>query len=532
MKTANCLRGVLCLLGLVSLTFTAVTRASADVRLPNVFSDNMVLQRDQPVPVWGWADAGEEVTVEFAGQSKKTTANEAGKWRVDLDKMDANDRSADLVVRGNNTVKFGNVVVGEVWVCSGQSNMEWTVRYSATPKEVQAAAKHPLIRHFKVPHRPADVPQDNVKSSWTVCSPGTVLDYTAVGYHFAKRLHFDLHVPIGLINTSWGGTRIEPWTTVDGFRSIGHAEFAPAIINKIEKADPTTQAGKRTYGELIAATKKWADVAQAAVAAGKYPPPFPARPNLGYSHQDPARLYRGMVSPLVPYGIRGAIWYQGESNGTEDQTYYEKKHALVNGWRKAWGQGEFPFYWVQLANFTKDHKKPEGNDGYARIRDAQRRALDASNSGMAVIIDIGEAGDIHPKNKRDVGSRLAQWALAKDYGRDIVPSGPLFKGLTIEGDKIRIAFDNVGSGLMVGAKEGFEPAKEVAGGKLARFAIAGADQRWVWADAKIEGDTVVVSSPQVDRPVAVRYAHSANPEGANLYNRDGLPASPFRTDSW
>ena len=403
-------RHTLCLLGVFSFLATSLvaSMATADVRLPNVFTDNMVLQRDQAVPVWGRADVGEEVTVSFGGQTKKTTADAAGNWRVDLDKLDASDQSRVLSVTGKNSIAFKNVLVGEVWICSGQSNMEWTVRYCDDVEKEQQAANYPLIRHIKVPHAPADTPQRNFSGSWTVCSPKTVLNYTAVGYHFAKRLHADLKVPIGLINTSWGGTRIEPWTTLDGFRSVGHAPFAPEVIAKIERADPTTQLGKKTYGELIAKMKLWPKQAQEAVAAGKYPPAYARRPNLGNSHQDPARLYRGMVHPLVPYAMRGAIWYQGESNGTEDESYYQKTYALVNGWRSAWDQGDFPFYWVQLANFTKDNKKPEGDDGYARIRDAQRRALDMKNSGMAVIIDIGQADDIHPHNKTDVGHRLAQ----------------------------------------------------------------------------------------------------------------------------
>ncbi|REK18611.1 MAG: sialate O-acetylesterase [Planctomycetota bacterium] len=533
MTTASRIGRGLVLGGLLALLLGGlVPAASADVRLPSIFTDNLVLQREQAVPVWGWAEPGEAITVTFADQNVKTTAGDDGRWRVDLEAMPASDQSRVLTVNGNNTLTISNVLVGEVWVCSGQSNMEWTVRISGKPEEERRAANYPLIRHIKVPRRPADVPQENFGAAWTVCSPDTVSNYTAVGYYFARRLHLDLNVPIGLINTSWGGTRIEPWITVGGFRSIGHAAFAPDIVRRIETADPSTQLGKQAYGRLIAEMRRWTEDAQTAVAAGRYPPPYPARPNLGSSNQDPARLYRGMVHPLVPYAIRGAIWYQGESNGTEDATYYEKKHALVQGWREAWGQGDFPFYWVQLANFTKDTKEPAGDDGYARTRDAQRRALDLPNSGMAVIIDIGEADDIHPKNKQDVGHRLAQWALARDYGRAIVPSGPLYRSHEIDGDSIRIHFDHVGEGLMVGKKSGYEPTVEVPQGQLARFAIAGAERRWVWADAKIDGDTVVVSSPQVDRPLAVRYAHSANPEGANLYNRAGLPASPFRTDRW
>ena len=240
-----------------------------------------------------------------------------------------------------------------------------------------------------------------------------------------------------------------------------------------------------------------------------------------------------MIHPLVPYGIRGAIWYQGESNGNEGETYYHKKHGLVKGWRKVWGQGEFPFYWVQLANFTNDKNEPRGGDGYARIRDAERKALDIPHSGMAVIIDIGETGNIHPKNKQDVGKRLAQWGLANAYDKEIVPSGPLYKKLEIDGDKAHIHFKHVGAGLIIGQKEGLKPTEElVIDAKLQRFAIAGKDKNWVWADAVIDGDTVIVSHQDVSTPVAVRYAYSANPLGANLYNREGFPASPFRTDDW
>ena len=239
-----------------------------------------------------------------------------------------------------------------------------------------------------------------------------------------------------------------------------------------------------------------------------------------------------MVAPLAPFAIRGAIWYQGESNGGEGEEYFHKTQALVNGWRKLFNP-ELAFYWVQLANFQGANENPAGGDGWSRIREAQRKALTIPHTGMAVITDIGEAGDIHPRNKQDVGFRLAHWALNQTYGKsDLVASGPLFKEAKVEAGAIRISFDNVGGGLMVGKKEGLEPTKEVADGKLARFAIAGEDKQWHWADATIDGDTVVVKSDKVEKPVAVRYAYSMNPDGANLYNKEGLPASPFRTDDW
>lgn len=502
------------------------------VSLPTVFGNNMVLQRDITVPVWGWAAPKETVTVEFAGQKVSATADATGKWQIALKAMPANSKSAVLKISGSNTITIKNVVVGDVWICSGQSNMEWRVAGSLQSKKEAKAANFPLIRHIKVNHQQSDVPLTHFRGKWVQCSPKTVSDFTAVGYFFARSLYEKLNVPIGLINTSWGGTRIEPWTPPVGFTQIKEQKFATAISKRLELADPTTAAGKARYTKTIANVEVWADKAKADIAAGKRPPAMPILPSIGRSHQDPTRLYQGMVAPLVPYAIRGVIWYQGESNGGEGMSYYHKKRALVGGWREVWGQGDFPFYWVQLANFHGDNKKPVGGDGYARVRDAQRKALDIPKTGMAVIIDIGETGNIHPKNKQDVGDRLAQLAMSKEYGKSIVPCGPLYKSHTVEGDKIRVVFDNVGGGLIVGKKTGLAPTVAVPGGKLARFAIAGADKKWVWANAVIDGVSVVVSSPDVPKPVAVRYAYSANPLGANLYNKEGFPASPFRTDDW
>ena len=526
---------------LQSLTFFAFVLTTeplrAEIGLSAVFGDHMVLQRDLSLPVWGWADPGEEVTITFASQVKNTKAEKDGNWRVDLDALEASDTGRELKVTGakGSAKTFKDVLVGEVWVCSGQSNMEWTVNGSMNPIEEKANANYPKIRHIKVPRIPSDSHETTFNSNWQVCSPSSAGNFTAVGYFFGRTLHKKLGVPIGLINSSWGGTRIEPWIPTEGFRIIEKQDFAKGVLNHIESVDPTTEKGKARHLAAINSVKEWSQEAEVAVRAGKFPPKQPASTyvGLGTSHQDPTRLYRGMIHPLVPYGIRGAIWYQGESNGNEGETYYHKKHGLVKGWRDVWGQGEFPFYWVQLANFTNDKNEPEGGDGYARIRDAERKALDIPHSGMAVIIDIGETGNIHPKNKQDVGKRLAQWGLAKSYGKDVVPSGPLFKKLEIDGNKAHIHFDHVGTGLIIGKKEGLKPTEElVIDAKLERFAIAGKDKNWVWADAVIDGDTVTVSHPDVSKPVAVRYAYSANPLGANLYNREGFPASPFRTDDW
>ncbi|MDE0571405.1 MAG: hypothetical protein OSB44_12030 [Verrucomicrobiales bacterium] len=462
----------------------------ADVKLPPVIGSGMILQRDMAVPIWGWAEAGEEVTVSFAGQTKKAKASDDGKWMVKLDSLKANANGAALTISGKNKINLDNVLVGEVWICSGQSNMEWSVKQSINPKEEVAAANQPLIRLFNVPgHTVSPLPKDEGAGQWQVCDPNSVNNFSAVGYFFGRRLHKDLKVPVGLIGSNWGGTRIEPWTTLAGFESVPE-------LSKIAEQVKSYKQDTRVGG----------------------------------GH--PSAIYNSMVHPLIPFAMRGGIWYQGESNGSEGVTYYQKKHALVNGWRKAFQNKDLAFYWVQLANFQKESDKPEGGDGWAKLREAQTQALDIPGTGMAVITDIGAANDIHPKNKQDVGWRLAQWALHQTYGqKNLVPSGPLYKSHKVEGNKIRLSFDHVGSGLIVGKKNGLEPTAEVKDGKLEHFSISGKDNKWVWADAKIDGQTVVVESTEISEPVAVRYGFTMNPAKANLYNKEGLPAGPFRTDT-
>ena len=482
--------------------------------------------------VWGWADPGEVVTVAFAGQSVAATADGSGKWMVQLAAMPASGEGRVLRVSSpaGKPISLANVVVGEVWICSGQSNMEWTLSRSQNSKEEIAAAVYPLIRHMKVNHVATDATLDDLKSQWQMCSPSTAGNFTAVGYFFARKLHGELKVPIGLIGSNWGGTRVEPWTPPVGFRSVSELSELSA---RVDATLPSTAAGKAAYDQFISEVENWTPEAKAKVAAGQAPAPLPTLPRVGGSHQDPTRIYNAMIHPLVPYAIRGAIWYQGESNGDEGVSYLHKKQALIGGWRSLWNQGDLPFYFVQLANFRQATDDPAGGDGWAKLREAQLRCLTIPNVGMAVITDIGEAKDIHPRNKQDVGLRLALWALAKDYGqKDLVYSGPLYKSHAIEDGAIRLTFDHVGSGLIVGKKEGLAPTTEDSEGKLKRFAIAGADKQWHWADAVIDGNSVVLTSASVSAPVAARYAFSMNPEGANLYNREGLPASPFRTDGW
>ena len=477
-------------LTLLTFTFTA----AADVTMPPVLGNGMVLQRDLPVPVWGWADAGEKISVSFAGQTKTAKAGANGKWMVKLDPLKSNNKAASLTVTGNNKISLDNVLVGEVWICSGQSNMEWALGSSMNAKEEVATANHPQIRLFNVPGRTTSpLPKEKGAGSWQVCNPKSAIGFSAVGYFFGRRLQKVLGVPVGLVGSNWGGTRIEPWTTLAGFKSVPElSKIADQVKNY--KADTKVGGGS------------------------------------------PSAIYNSMVHPLAPFAMRGGIWYQGESNGGEGVTYYHKKHALVNGWRKAFQNKDLAFYWVQLANFRQPNNNPAGGDGWARIREAQTKALDIPHTGMAVAIDLADAhnpNDIHPRNKQDVGGRLAQWALHQTYGKkDLVPTGPLYKSHKVKGNAIHLTFDHIGKGLMVGKKIKLEPTAEVKGGKLEHFAIAGEDKKWFWAEATIDGETVVVKSSDVRKPVAVRYGYTMNPANANLYNKEGIPASPFRTDSW
>lgn len=479
---------LICLTAMVMAFFTSTSHG--EVKLASIFSDSMVLQREMPVPVWGWADAGEKITVTLGDQSQSTTAGDDGRWKLQLEDLKANAEGQTLVVAGSNTIQLKDILVGEVWICSGQSNMEWALNGSLNGPEEVAAADHPQIRLFNVPgHTTSPVAKETCPGQWQVCQPNSSRGFSAVGYFFGRRLQQELGVPIGLVGSNWGGTRIEPWVSPAGFHAVAELK---AIADQVDAYTEETKVGGSS----------------------------------------PSAIYNAMIHPLAPYAMRGAIWYQGESNGGEGESYYHKTQALVSSWRELFNPN-LGFYWVQLANFKQPSDDPAGGDGWAKLREAQTKALDIDHTGMAVIIDIGEAADIHPRNKQDVGARLAQWALHQTYKKNqIVPSGPLFKSQQVDGNTIRLSFDHVGSGLMVGKKEGLEATQEVKQGKLERFAIAGEDKQWHWAEATIDGDSVVVKSSAVANPVAVRYAYTMNPEGANLYNKEGMPASPFRTDAW
>ncbi|MHB8902943.1 MAG: sialate O-acetylesterase [Thermoguttaceae bacterium] len=489
--------------------------ARADVKLPAILGDNMALQRDVQIPVWGWADAGEKVTVTLGDQSKTATADTAGKWMVRLDALKEGG-PLSMTVRGKNSITVENILVGEVWVCSGQSNMGFAVRNANNAEEEIASANYPEVRLFSVPLVGTQEPQYDCNGKWVVCSPETVGTFTAVGYFFGRELHKNLKIPVGLINTSWGGSSCEAWVR----HSILEADPAYArLLAEFEKqcAQYNPEAAKAKYEEQLA---KWKAIAREARGDGKAAPAAPRAPQDPRSGQHrPANLYNGMILPILPYAIRGAVWYQGESNAGRAYQYRDLFPKMIRNWREDWGQGDFPFYFVQLANYMQVRDEPV-DSAWAELREAQTMTMSLPKTGQAVIIDIGEAGDIHPKNKQDVGKRLALWALAKDYGRELVYSGPMYKSMKKDGSKIVLSFDHVGGGLVA---KGGEPLKG--------FAIAGEDKAFVWADARIDGDTIVVSSPKVTEPVAVRYAWADNPI-CNLYNREELPASPFRTDQW
>ncbi|MBI3272576.1 MAG: sialate O-acetylesterase [Planctomycetes bacterium] len=481
----------------------------------------MCLQAGAPVPVWGTATPGEAVTVTLGEQRREAKADADGRWRLRLDPLQAGAGGVpagggpmEMVVAGGNTIHFKNVVVGEVWLCGGQSNMAFAVNGVTDARTEIAAAQFPKIRLFVVRiARPVE-PARELQGRWVECEPSTVTGFSAVAYFFGRELHRTLAAPIGLIQSCVGGTAAELWTS----RAALAADPAlKPLLSAYEKAAARFDAGRpQLEGKHAAELAAWKTAAAAARAAGKPQPPKPRAPR---KPEAPSSLFNGMIAPLAPYALRGVIWYQGEANANAAEQYRRLFPALIADWRGAWGQGDFPFLFVQLANFLSRSPQPTDTP-WARLRDAQLRTLAVANTGMAVAIDVGEAKDIHPKNKQEVGRRLALEALRVAHGRDVVSSGPLVDAVAFEEDEVRIHFQNVGGGL---AARG--------GGKLTGFALAGEDRGFVWADARIDGSAVVVSSADVQRPVAVRYAWADNPE-CNLMNKEGLPASPFRTDDW
>ena len=496
-----------CLAGFVALASSTSLRA--DVRLPALFTDHMVLQQSAPVPVWGWADDGERVTVEM-GNQKVAAIAKGGKWSVRLLDLKAGGPH-ELKITGKNSITVRDIFVGEVWVASGQSNMEWPLRASFEPQADIASSANPMIRLFTVPKLKADEPRLDAKASWQICGPESVTNFSAVAYYFGRDLQKARDVAVGLIHTSWGGSPAEVWMSHDVLAA--NPDYKKSILDSYDTAMNNYQT------ELV----KFETEEEALKAQGKTSDKKPP----GKPFWRPAELYNGMIAPLLPYAIKGAIWYQGESNAGRAYQYRSLFADMIRNWRRDWRSGEFTFLEVQLAPWDRNKKRsleeitaaPVESD-WAELREAQAIATKAlPKVGLAVITDVGDKDDIHPTKKAPVGARLALAARQIAYGEKIVASGPTYQSMNVSGDKVVLRFNNLGDGL------------EARGGELKGFAIAGAARKFVWAHAEIQGRTIVVSSPQVARPAAVRYGWSDFPV-VNLWNKDGLPASPFRTDDF
>ena len=669
------------ILTIIALVAAASGPLSANVKLPAIISDHMVLERSAKVPLWGWADPGEDVKISLNGTSAATKADAEGKWIAVLDLKDSPPGPFELSVEGKNKIALADVLVGEVWVASGQSNMEWKLKNTLDAEKEIASSANPFLRQFLVEKNTSATPLDDLKGTWTAAAPGTAGDFSAVGYYFGKQLQGEVKAPVGIVNSSWGGTPSEAWTSLEALDSDPDLKAASERIRKqiaeypglakafVEgmdawvrengredkpTADPAAFAGAdvptdgwvpvKIPGEVRApglpeAGVVWLrkevnipapaalplvlpidgfdsvywngklvketpygkfpgtghvrrsgpfDLPADAVKAGKNilairfhepvgPAKFTGEPKAGpvslagewlakaeqefppvaaekraAAPKPPAGtppgpqntagfLYNAMIHPIINYAISGAIWYQGESNAGRAIQYRKAFPLLISDWRKQWARGDFPFYFCQLANFTPKKPEPE-ESGWAELREAQSLTLALPSTGQAVLIDIGESGDIHPRNKKSVGERLARIALAKEHGKKIAFSGPVFDSMKIGNGTATITFRHTDGGLAAAplpekydvksqTGESAPLVRNSPGSQLEGFAICGQDKKWFWADAKIEGDAVVVRSDKVPSPVAVRYGWAQNPT-CNLANGAGLPASPFRTDAF
>ena len=491
---------------LACLAAALAPSGQCEVKLPGIISSHMVLQRGMPIHVWGWSDPGEKVSVEFNGASRSAVGDELGDWSVYLPPQSAGG-PYQLTIAGSNRIVLDDVLIGDVWFASGQSNMEMPLKgFNGAPlkdsaKEI-ANANNPRIRLLLIPHKSSDFPLRDADASWTVCSPETAANFSAVAYFFGRDIVNQEHVPVGLIDSTWGGTVVEAWMSLDAISS--DAGLMPVFATRAEMMKAQADAN------AIMARNRREDTA--ARQAGTTPPPHPWRP--APESWAPAGLFNGMVAPVTPYTIKGVIWYQGESNSrlTFAPMYVKLFPALIRDWRTQWREGEFPFLYVQISSF-----KSNATEAWAVIREAQRRTLSVANTAMAVTIDIGNPDNVHPADKQTVGYRLALTARALAYGEDVVYSGPIFRQATPEGDDVRVWFNHTADGLTA------------KGGALEGFEIAGEDRNFVSANARIDGKTVVVSNPDVKDPKYVRYGWANSPE-VNLYNSAGLPASPFTSE--
>ncbi|MCX6895174.1 MAG: sialate O-acetylesterase [Verrucomicrobia bacterium] len=501
---------------LAALLASAAALHATELKFAAVFTDHAVLQRDVAVPVWGWADAGAEVKVEFAGQTKTAAADASGKWAVKLDplKVSAEPQTLKVTATASKaTVELKDILVGEVWLGSGQSNMALLVLAAKNFEQEKAAANLPLVRMFKEESTAATAPQTDGKGEWKVCSPETVGGFSATLFFFGREIHKTLGVPVGLINSSVGGTPIESWISPEAQHASEPLKpFFAALSDEKKKEESSAADAKPRYERALA---NWAAATKKAKAENKPAPRKPRDPVATAAKKgDVGGLFNGKIAPLIPYAIRGAIWYQGEANtkGFKAPFYQHQLPLLVTDWRTRWGY-EFPFAWAQLPNFSGENDQPT-------VREAMLKTLALPKTGMGINIDIGEEKNIHPKNKQEVGRRLSLWALGTVYGQKVpATSGPLPAGSKVNGGEVELSFTHTDGGLV--AKDG----------NLKGFVVAGADKAWKPATARIAGDKVIVSSAEVKSPVAVRYAWENWPT-CNLYNGAGLPASPFRTDDW
>ena len=503
----------------------------ANVRPHPLFTDNTVLQRDTEIPVWGWADPGEAVTVTLGTTTVRTRTGADGKWSLRLPKQAMNAKGQTLDIKGKNELRVKNVLIGDVWLCSGQSNMQWSLGACDAPEDIKTAV-NPLIRHFAVDMKFARDPQDTVRGSWSICSPSSVPGFTAVGYYFARKVLQETGVPVGLLNSSVGGTNIECWMRQETLLGTPALKvYADQMRASLAKYQVELLGYHRAVADWVRLESEHIQTSKAV----SYPP---EQPNFPFGEQEHSprctTLHNGMIQPLIPFSVRGVLWYQGENNAggvTDGLQYIEKQRVLIRDWRDAFGRPDMPFYSVALAGWQSQSNSPAGGDGWAEFRDAQRRALVIPHTGLASAVDIGDVNDIHPKNKLDVGERLALWALRDVYGKSVTVSGPLLRDVSqTSTGTIRITFDHLGKGLTTGRME--KPGRFVATPQLALggFSVAGADKVWHVATASIDGDVVVVRAQQVKNPLFVRYGYRMHPLDANLYNKDGLPALPFRTD--
>ena len=500
------------LLGFALLLMPGILRA--ELRVPAIFGDHMVLQQKQINPIWGWDRPGTQITVSFAGQKIISKADDAGKWVAKLAPLDASAEPRTLSVSSSNhqNLKFADVLVGEVWLCSGQSNMGFKLADDWNGDLEASASKLPNLRLITVPNLGTQELQNDFKGQWQISTPDAALKFSAVGFLYGRYLQETLNVPVGLINNAWGGSAAEAWVRRE---SLEHDPRFNLLMDTAAKreAQLLPDEGK---AELAKLTVEWE--AACAKAGTKNPPWQPS--NWLTANQRPGNLFAGVLHPTLGYGIKGVIWYQGEANAGRAHEYASLFPFLIEQWRKEWGQGNFPFYWVQLANFSAQAAMPR-ESAWAELREAQTKAMRLPNTGQAVVIDLGEGKDIHPRNKHDVAARLVRWALAKDYGMKLPHRSPAFKGLAVTGNKATVTLDCFGSKLRPFG------VQEVRG-----FAVCGADKVWHWAEGKVIGDDQVEAwSAEVATPLAIRYAWADNPV-CNLFSNDGLPVTPFRTDDF